>query len=70
MSNYTEWLANVQALLSHPDAINCTLDDGVLLLWYENGDSEEDTATELNRRYRRGYNADSELAGTDLARSE
>lgn len=69
MTNYTEWLAKLRALLPHSDAINCVVDDSIPELWYENGDSEEDAATELNRRYRRGYDAGNELAGTDLASS-
>lgn len=70
MTSYTEWLASVKALLSHTDAINCVVDDSIPELWYEDGDSEEDAATELNQRYRRGYDAGNELAGTNLAKSE
>lgn len=54
---YTDWLANVQALLTHPDAIKCTLfaDDRVLVAWYERGKGAEEAAQELNERYRRKY---------------
>lgn len=54
---YTEWLASVKALLSHQDAIKCTLfaDDRVLVAWYEQGKGAEEAAKELNERYRRKY---------------
>ena len=72
MNAYTDWLASVKALLTHPDAINCTLypDDRVLMAWHESGKSVEDTAKDLNERYRHGYNSESEIARTILAPTE
>jgi len=52
MTTYTDWLASVKALLSHPDAINCVIDDSLPEVWHESGDSAEDAATELNERHR------------------
>ena len=70
MTAYTDWLASVKALLTHPDAIKCVIDDSVLGMWHESGNNEEGVATELNQRYRRGYEAETELAGTSLASAE
>lgn len=54
---YFDWLDSVKALLTHPDAIKCTLfaDDRVLVAWHESGKGVEEAAKELNERYRRKY---------------
>ena len=70
MTAYTDWLASVKALLSHPDAINCVIDNNILELWHEVLYTAEDAAIELNQRYRRGYEAESEIARTILASTE
>ena len=70
MTTYTDWLASVKALLAHPDAINCVIDDKVLMLWHETGDTADMVASRLNQRYRRGYEAETELGGTSFAPTE
>lgn len=70
MTTYTDWLASVKTLLAHPDAIKCVIDDKVLMLWHETGDTAKQVASRLNQRYQRGYEAETELAGTSLAPAE